>query len=480
MSERLTKNDLADKLFRPRRLYITSEDVKDYGDAGVCKVTLQEAIVPTEGFKLAYGVKSFGYQASATTISKRQRNNALMFRLSYDTPAYTYDGENFVATAVESKTSIFKIYIPDGFYATLDDLFTILNDIDLFRIPSMILKNVLDDGSSRRTQLANDPNMVCIYLFWSKTNYGFKIDARLGFDDDESTVLNDYPGTLVAKQVNYTPKRLDIVPGDNETENLYNLLFSNTSAAEDTPPNIPSYETGSGNPPDIVSLVVYSCNMSFGTTSTNVNVDDDFEWYWSCQLQAEDEEFDTELREYEDYTSNDIGILDTKGYNNSPLKIYFSPRLFPIYVDVATSLETANLTIQGSASNLLLRHFPVGADRGSQSYFQAWDQPVIHHTQSARNTIDAITVEISSENDIWNFFNLIFYLEIVFYEVAEEEELPTYASDMFEVPTDDPMTSELQAYNRSFTNPFPIHSTGTSHGTLKVGSSRSGYHKRRR
>jgi hypothetical protein len=167
-------------------------------------------------------------------------------------------------------------------------------------------------------------------------------------------------------------------------------------------------------------------------------------------------------------------------YLDVPFKSFYPPRLFPLYIEISTNLETQNLTIDGYNTNLLCRHFPLGADQGALSFFQSWDNPVMHPARSSRHTIDGLKIDFLSENDKWSFFNLTFFLEIVFYEMAEEEELPQFDNQLFQIPAEDAMTSTLQQYSSSFSNPFPVHSNRQNSGVLRVGSSRSSTLKRQR
>jgi hypothetical protein len=336
--------------------------------------------------------------------------------------------------------------------------------------------------------LSNDVPFVITYV---KTNFGFAIDVKIRNDVE---IRNDYyyvngtqPIHAQAYQVNNIPQTLEIIPGDSTTQNLFDLLFTNENDLPNKTCNITTALNVVGNNPPTSIVFNLTCPLSYNASvSSNppdyVDPNVDFIYFVLCSDQNKallarnfvKDPFDGSHNVVSTAAETNIFLM----YANVPFQSYYAPRLFPLYVEVSTNLETENLTVDGYSASLLTRHFPLGADQGATSFFQTWDAPVMHHARSARHTIDGIRIKFESEKDKWSFFNLTFFLDIVFYETPEEEELPQFENQLFQIPTDDTMTSQLQQYSSSFSNPFPIQSSKQNSGILRVGSSRSGTLKR--
>lgn len=490
MSKIMTKDDLHDKMIRPKRLYLTSEDVQDFDDAGSCRFTLREPIVADEGFRLVYGLQSFGYTATANSISTRQQNNTLHLILTYLEPSYVYNsttGFSVNAIAGQEKKVHMELVIPDGYYSTLTELFQVLNDSSVNYIPSGIKRDVTLNNIRSETS-CREPNETAIRLTWTETNYGYMVDAKLETGVEDLDIRNDYiQGNthLQAYQVNKFLKSLEFLPYDQKSTKLYYLLFQNNNDLADKPANVPTNLPYTGpNPPPSVYLAMaaplsYVANTSNPVDFINPNVGFTYQWSFGGASDLL-REFQQETFPIEPQTPGVYFSCQTIGYSNLPLQIWYVPRLYPIYVEIDTSLETQNLTVDGYSSNLLFRHFPLGADQNAKSFFQSWDQPVFHHMRSSRHQIDSIKIDFVSESNIWEFFNMTFFLEILFFETPDEEELPSFADVPFQIPTEDAMTSSLQQYSNHYNNPFPINVRENQTGILRVGSSRSGQLKRRR
>lgn len=485
MSNNLTKQDLSNTMVRPKRLYLTSEDVQDFDDSGSCRYTLRESIIAEEGFRLVYGLKSFGYMATANSISTRLKNNKLYLELEMYEPEFIYQDGHFEVNPAFGNHVVqpMEIIIPDGFYPTLSDLFNVLNDVDINLIPSGIKVDVTK-SEDRTLQLMTAPNEVPIRLIWTETIFGYTVQANIQTVSGDP-IKNDYIDEGVhyqAKEVNFIPYQLTFTAHDEDHMGLYELLFYNECAAANTPANMPSSAPYTGrNPPDAVVLFMdqdLGYDGSVADPVNEINPNDYLIYYWGFNGVL-----DPLILSYPENRTpkpTETYNCQTFGYRNLPLQIWYKPRLYPIYVEVDTSLETQNLTVDGYATNLFFRHFPLGADVGAKSFFQSWDQPVYHHMRSSRNHIDSIKIDFISESNKWDFFNMTFFMEIVFYEVPDEEELPTFDETPFQIPGEDPMTSSLQQYSNNFHNPFPIKSSTGQKGVLKLGSSRSGELKRQR
>lgn len=498
MNNNNTKQDLNAHLFRPKRLYITSEDVNDYDDAGSCRFILAEPIIPAEGFKLVYGLASFGYSATANNISTRQKNNMLCFKLTYLPPEFIYvpsaSGGNMVLNEDRTEKICYqKLIIPDGNYGTLDELFSVLNNKHYNQIKSSIKKNIVVEPTTEQSKESpeeswDSPNDISFEIHFGTTTSGFSIGLALG---QYQEINNDYyvhGSHYQAYEVNNIPLKLEIIPGDDTTLGLYKLLFTNKEVSIDKACNITTaLPIQSENPPQSIRFDLF-VNLSYQVELIDppdrIDPNEGFHYFVLTADQKRATYFDETIQDPFDGTHDTLENACLSNiflqYRDVPFQSYYPPRLFPLYVEVTTNLETQNLTIDGFFSNLLCRHFPIGADQGATSFFQQWDTPVMHYARSARNVIDSIKVDFNSEKQMWVFFNLTFFLEIVFYEVAEEEELPQFTNEPFEVPGDDAMTAQLQQFSKSFSNPFPIHNRSEVSGNLKLGSLRSSSHKRSR
>lgn len=482
MSNPTTKHDLTNSIIRPKRLYLTSEDIEDFNSSAACRFTLKESISAEEGFRLVYGLKSFGYIATANNISERQENNRLHFQLAYWPPLYHIQGGLIVENpeSGDMKVQDYEIIIPDGFYPTLDDLFRVMNDPKINMIPSGV-KVLVDDDTPRIGQTISAPNDIPLLIVWSVEQYGYSVTMQLGLDQE---IYNDYSeggGHYQAYEMNPRLIYLDIIPGGEKSQNLYKILFTNENSQRDVPANIPASLPFRGpNPPGRVRLFM---NFPFSYQEDLTNpadfIDPMFGATFSWKFNGIDDALNTDqfLRPPETTSTYECYSF---GYSNLPLQIWYAPRLFPLYIEISSSLETQNLTVDGYASNLLLRHFPMGSENGAKSFFQSWDQPLFHHMRSARNQIDGIKLEFNSESNKWDFYNLNFFIEFMIYEIPDDDELPTFDDSTFAVPTEDAMTASLQQYSNKFHDPFPIHSSGSQSGVLRLGSSRSGELKKRR
>lgn len=487
MSNSLTKQELSNTMIRPKRLYLSSEDVQDFDDSASCRYTLRESICAEEGFRLVYGLKSFGYMATANSISTRQKNNKLYFELTLKVPEYLWNSTTLTFSPNpefgQSVVQPMEIIVPDGFYPTLTDLFVVLNNAEINFIPSGIKVDVRIN-TDRSLQSITAPNDVPLRLLWAETNYGYTVTPGIQTITSDN-IINDYIDNGVhyqAYQVNYNPVQLTFKEHDEEYMGLYQLLFYNECARSNTPANMPSSVPLEGpNPPSSVVLFMND-PLYYQPGLTNpedeINPNDQLTYSWG--FNGGDDPLLTEYPETKTPNPTEIFNCATFGYKNLPLQIWYKPRLYPIFIEIDTSLETQNLTVDGYATNLFFRHFPLGADVGAKSFFQEWDQPVYHHMRSSRNHIDSIKIDFSSESNKWEFFNMTFFLEIVFYEVPDEEELPSFEDTPFQIPSQDAMTSSLEQYSNNFHNPFPIKSESGHRGTLRLGSSRSGELKKRR
>lgn len=125
-------NNKATEMIRTRKIYLTSDDVPDYGDVSNFTYTLRDPVYAQDGFSLVFGVTEIGFNATATNISGNQKNNSLKFIVEYLEPDYLVSSYNPSANQSTAFTFItnpnagnviekeYIIYYPDGLYNTLD------------------------------------------------------------------------------------------------------------------------------------------------------------------------------------------------------------------------------------------------------------------------------------------------------------------------------------------------------------------------
>lgn len=438
MNNNQSKTDLSNQYFRPKRLYVTSEDVSDFDNAGSCRFILKEPILPAEGFKLVYGLSSFGYSATAYNLSTAQKNNSLCFKLTYLTPEKVYDpvSHSWTTEEREEKFCYQKLTIPDGYYGTLDQLFAVFTNLQLGQIKTGLRIDVTKPlVTSTSSILSNPPNEssltmndIPFVISFTSTLYGFQIDVSI-FQDN--LIINDYYNLYdedepadhyQAYQVNNIPLVLEIVPGDETTRKLYNLLFTNENDLPDKVVNIPTSLSSSNQNPPASIIFQLQCPLQYDEDSTNpidsINPMDDFHYFVLTSDQDKVELAKLYVKDPFDGSHTELSAAAVTNsfimYQDVPFKSYYPPRLFPLYIEISTNLETQNLTVDGYNTNLLCRHFPLGADQGALSFFQSWDNPVMHHARSSRHTIDGLKIDFLSESSKWSFFNLTFFLKLCF------------------------------------------------------------------
>lgn len=470
----------ANRMTRARILYLTSEQVADFTDASSANYSLHDPIRAEEGFNIAYGVRSFGYTASAHNISLRQRNDSLLIKIYYKQPLYIRSllGElgpkySYIPNpnAETIKTYEDRIYINDGLYNTLDKLFQELSSILNYFIISDIQYDI-NAQKDLNEQDMNNPTDVPFYFDFTQTNGGYTIEPKIGTVDQE--IINNYPmlnnagKSLQAYQVNVRLQKIEILR-DPDNPGLYDLLFTNDSHTENHPPQVPKFinKPNLSNPPTSIVflvLVYMGWNKIDGPSDTAdisnfVRVDQDFLYK---AYGAPDVNINTDI-------NNTIGTIPSVMFNY-PFVSFFKPRITPLYIDIKTNIETNNLTDQGVSSGLLLRHFVLGGEAGAVDFYQSWDSPVI--TTTLRSTIESIILKFEAEGDKWSFFNMNFFLEIVFFEYPEATEIATYVNQNFDIPTDDPLTAQLDTLLGPVNNQHKAFARTPKRGKLVISNKR--------
>jgi hypothetical protein len=458
MSHPSSSVSAASTMIRPKLLFLSTEDVAEYSDASKVNISLRDPVIAEDGFKLVYGIRSFGYNTNVMNISQRQGNNVLTIRITYQTPLLTYIDDTTTPVLNTPTTTVedFQIYISDGNYGTLENLFSEINTQIKKIIPSGWLRDITDAGVTR--------NIVPFSINFSIQNYNRLIvsiaNQDLSVVGGYTILGNDYSAYDFAKLIT----SITILPSPDQ-EDLYNLLFTNlTSLSFNKPICLPSFSTKQGmNPPNGISFSIYvdsydtydSVNTNNPTFTTDlVNVWNTVEW--ELTEIGNEHLLDTATGTYPIDNYFEIKSLDYIGYE--------IPSIHPFYLDISTTLENSNLTTEGLSRNLLTRQFVVGAKDGNNSFFQSWDTPIYYILDSRR--ISTMEIKFESQKNKWNFFNLEFTLELIVFEIEDEANPADFVEPTFIMPDADTLTATLGQYSSSIQNPYPILGSGQSRKSI--------------
>lgn len=428
-----------DKMVRPRSIYVSSDLIPFDADVSTATYSLQEPVVAQEGFDLVFGVRSFGYNASATNISFRQRNNKLLLRKKYVTPKYIYTAsETFVTSPQEEKTVDYYITFPDGLY-TIDELFAMLSDPTNYTIPSGYKYDVRFDGQYYIDYTIGNTfnNELFLHLIFTRTDGGFSVRPAIQNKDiiNQYTVTGFSGGRYSAENVNDILKSLTILPDPSSPE-LYNLLFTNRNTdSKNHAGEIPQFETnlqGTNPPTQIIFLITVNLYDTGKTPNqleplVTVNPQSGLIFY---PVFDPDSNILFELNEK--YPAS--GFLAP--YRGA--RFYHLPNISPLYVDVISDLPTNNVTIEGGQRGVLVRQFALGGNNGGTSFFQNYENPVFFRCSHFKENIDSIRLNFVSEGNKWHFFNLEFFLEILVFEYPKK-------------PLEKPLTSQYDVIENSST-----------------------------
>lgn len=461
-----------DKMVRPRSIYVSSDLIPFDADVSTATYSLQEPIVAQEGFDLVFGVRSFGYNASATNISFRQRNNKLLLRKKYVTPKYVYTAqETFIQGTQVEKTEDYFITFPDGLY-TLDELFYMLSDPANYIIPSGYKYDVRYDAQYYVDYINGTTfnNELFLHLLFTKTDGGFSVRPVIQNKD----IMNQYTtagGKYSADKVNNTLKSLTILPDPSSPE-LYNLLFTNRNTdSQNHAGEIPQFETNlqGTNPPTQISFSITMELYDTGKTPFQ------FESLSTVNPQSGMIFYPVFVPDF-----NILFDLDKKYPSSGFLapyrgaRFYHLPNISPLYVDVVSDLPTGNVTVEGGQRGVLVRQFVLGGNNGGISFFQNYENPVFSRCSHFKENIDSIRLNFVSEGNKWHFFNLEFFLEILVFEYPKKtlEKPLTSQYDVignssttgkgFYLPTEDEITSSMGHDHNS----FPFRHLGNDHSQI--------------
>lgn len=465
MNNELQKMSVLNTMVRPRSVYLTSESLSEDADATSAIYQLSEPVIAKDGFDLVYGVRGFGFNASATNISQKQRNNRLRIDLVFAPPKYipvaNVNGFTFALNYdLTEVTKSYEIFFPAGLYS-IDEFFGVLSNSANYFISSGYKYDVTKTDDMVMNGLTLQPNEIPFTLHFQRSDGGFTVTPNY-----QGVILNYYQsidsaGTLgnyyLAYEVNTSLTDVTITAVEDAPE-LYNLLFTNiNSTSANHPALVPEFELNvSGrNPPSEIKFSIVNDLSGVTETVGGTSIQPSYE-----QISLMDTiQFDT-------FTYPDLYLLDdlNKRYPslgflrpNRGYRSYFIPNITPLYVEVQTDLETTNISSYGSRGGILVRQFLLGGANGGTSFFQQYDNPVWMKMSSSREYLDSMKVIFESEGKRWDFFNMNFFLELQFFEIAKQdinpEEMQGPNSDGLRLPPNDEIT---MAMGNTAHNPFPF------------------------
>lgn len=450
----------ASKMIRPVQLFLSTEDAEEYSDASRVAITLRDQLMAQDGFKLVYGLRSFGYNTNVMNVSQAQRNNVLRIQVTYLTPLKQYDSvSQAIINFPNANTQSIKthdILLSDGNYNTLTSLFSALNEQIKLQVDSGWLKNYLLPEANQIPQ--------------NRTSFGFQfnvVDNRyitLSLKAVDMNVMNGYVDDndieIAAWDFAHKIVRFEILPHPEKPE-LYNQLFFNEISTRDRPISLPSYVNGTGyNPPDGIAFVINATSYkSYNTGGADHTVGgDNFELSSSNVWETVVWDIVELGNEHIVDTANDIYPNEVQIYQNLDYVGYHVPFIHPFYLDISTSLENANVTSTGEHKNLLHRQFVVGAKDGASSFFQNWESPIYHILDS--KYISTLEIKFESQMNRWNFFNMEYAVELIIFEIEDDSYTPDFVEPAFVMPGEDALTTQVRQYTNSIQNPYPILGSG--------------------
>lgn len=465
MNNNNKSNNELDKMVRARSVYVTSDSIPFDADASSAIYQLQEPVTAQEGFDLVYGVRAFGFNASAMNISRKQRNNVLTFETTMLSPQYVYNTSttNFDLDYNQELVIVtYDVHFPDGLYTT-DQLFFMLSNEQNYTVWSGYKTDVLsnekfiydNNGASRQL------NNLFLKATFGRTDGGFSVAPEIS----SLAINNRYFNSTKTEQwsafqVNYQLQQFAIVRNES-SPGLYDLLFTNEfTDSKDHAPEVPQFESiiKGNNPPK--KIIFQITNNLFqpdaAITSTTIlpaTVSPQTSMEYEVTYLGDDQIMDQLAQKY---LAN--GFL----YPNRPARFYHTPSINPLYIDVISDLPTLSLTSDGGQKGILLRQFALGGDNGSTSFFQQYDNPVFYRTSSSKENIDSIRLNFVAQGNKWSFFNLEFFMEILVFEYEQEgvqinpfQQGTQYmnssvSGNQYHMPSEDEITSSMGPTHNSF------------------------------
>lgn len=465
LNNQLQNMSALNTMIRPRSVYLTSESLNQDADATSAIYQLSEPVIAKDGFDLVFGVRGFGFNASATNISQKQRNNRLRIEVVYMPPSYlpvkNAYGYTFAPNYNQNMYTItYDVLFPCGLYS-VDELFAMLSNGLNYYIPSGYKMDVTSGDEPILSSGVLVPNSIPLTMNFQRSDGGYTLTPNytgIILAYYQSIDSNNNPGSYyLAKDVNTQPMYMNIKPSPDSPE-LYNLLFTNVNATSlQHIAIVPDYELNldGTNPPTYIQFTITNDVGAAPATFSPIDTPpSNPQASLMDTIQFETTTFpDTEILNKLNIRYPTCGFLR----NNRGYRSYFLPSITPLYVEVQSDLETTNISSYGSRRGILVRQFLLGGGNGGTSFYQAYDTPVWMKMSGSREYLDSMKVVFESEGKKWDFFNMNFFLELVFFEIAKQdfnmEEMQGPNSDGMRLPPNDEIT---MAMGQTAHNPFPF------------------------
>lgn len=463
--------------YRKRSIFLSSTSIPWFSSSSTVNNYLGATVAAEEGFDLAYGIRSIGFNSTAMNISERLKNNRLVFRCSYDNsrvelipdPSLNLGARYNLRQITDDERDALPLYvdyeivIPDAHY-TFSQLLSVLTTSKanaLITIPS---------GYYFDYQVGHKlmDNIREIPFRWVETAGGFQI--TIGDPDSVELVIpyKDATDTTVYaefKEVYPLLSSVSILPSPNG-DKLFNLLFTNYNTSDPyTPISQPPHENRRGmNPPLGIQFLIETPLSILDPPAEPIasrQTDTLQPFVFEGQI--------TELGNENLYdTQHDIFPNE---YVSNYYVAYYKPNLDPNYLDIEVSLPNPSIDDRGH-KNILTRLFTLGANNGNTSLFQYWDSPKMNVLDGIPSFTN-IRLDFSSEDDKWDFFNLEFSIELVVCEYMIESAQDTNPQVDLNIPASDPITDAAMTAGGTVLTPFP-----SSHFSYRSGTLHPNFHKR--
>lgn len=463
--------------YRKRSIFIASNTIPWFTSSTTVNNYLGATVMAEEGFDLAYGIRSIGFNSTAMNISERLQNNRLIFRCTYDnsdvlmihdpTLDYGIDNSTYnlrpITNDEHAALPLFKDYeivIPDAHY-TFSQLLAVLTTSranPLITIPSGYY-------AEYQTNHKIMDNIREIPFRWTESPGGFQITIS---DPDSVGIVIPYTKPdlttdyLDFKDVYPILTSVTILPHSNDK--LFNLLFTNYNTSDpNTPISQPPHKSGRGSNPPAGIFFQIQTPTSIINPVVGGPIDEQsqpFAFFGHITELGNEHLYDTPNGVYPNEYASNYYVA------------YYKPNLDPNYLDIEISLPNPSIDDRGH-SNKLTRLFTLGANNGNTSLFQYWDSPKMNIMDGVPSFTN-IQLKFSSEEDKWDFFNLEFSIELIVCEYMIESVQDQSPQVDLNIPDSDPITdAAMTAGGGSVLTPFP-----SSHFSYRTGTLHPHFHKR--